>query len=150
MILCQYRSLWYVSTGINRDLGKASILRGPKMPHNGDLVRWEWHGQSLSMGVAVGPDLRFFPTIKLRGVEVEPWFPAWHTTSSEPLLNVMNPWNTGEHSLMYFGRHLENKELRDALRADGWEGSVYDGAFSKYVHVDELEKIEGPVPDGPF
>lgn len=37
----------------------------------------------------------------------------------------------------------------ERLRADGWGVDIMEGAF-KYIHVDELEKIEGPPPDGAF
>jgi hypothetical protein len=40
-------------------------------------------------------------------------------------------------------------EIRGQLVAGGWKDEVQEG-LTRYVHVDELEKIEGPPPDTEF
>ena len=75
----------------------------------------------------------FFPTIRYRGALVYP--KKWNPDSAEPLLSVvMMPWDLREAGLSI-----------DELVADGWQYDQRDGG-EKYVHVDELEKIDGPPP----
>jgi hypothetical protein len=77
---------------------------------------------------------------------VQVW--GWHETSTEPMLEIYAsaldpkthyPKDTPKSAEEFFAR----------IRADGWHWDHYNGGL-KYVHVDELEKIEGPVPDGTF
>lgn len=43
----------------------------------------------------------------------------------------------------------ENERMVADMRILGWDWDLREGGH-KYIHVDELEKIEGPVPEGPF
>ncbi|MDP1660390.1 MAG: hypothetical protein Q8L55_00610 [Phycisphaerales bacterium] len=44
---------------------------------------------------------------------------------------------------------FKGEEIMRAMRADGWGWDQREGGW-KYFHVDELEKIEGPPPEGAF
>lgn len=41
-------------------------------------------------------------------------------------------------------------KLRSELMADGWEDGGVDAGLKKYIHVNELEKIESTPPEGSF
>lgn len=85
--------------------------------------------------------ITFYPRLRFRGQIVVPW--GWKPDTSEPILHV-------------FMDSLEFPKVGDTgatiaqLERQGW-GNVdpREGAF-RYVHVDELEKTEGPPPEGPF
>jgi hypothetical protein len=116
------------------------------MPHPDGFEPLPPVGALLDGPLAWPGDIRFFPEIRYRGCKVSPW--AWHPTAHEPILRIDGsnldgyrldgPFNAGP-----------NFDFTAALHADGWEGDDYLGWY-RYVHVDELEKIEGPPPEGPF
>ncbi|MDQ7013677.1 MAG: hypothetical protein Q9O74_07230 [Planctomycetota bacterium] len=118
-------------------------------------------------------DITFYPELHYWGMRVTP--EHWHFTSPEPLLFCRLMDNEiflatripgGPEALK---RAVEKKDkhaeaewrrigeansqtlaaMRRKLLADGWEDHGMDGLV-KYVHVDDLEKIEGPPPRGPF
>lgn len=39
--------------------------------------------------------------------------------------------------------------LVEEKRREGWQWDIREGGF-KYFHVDDIEKIEGPAPEGTF
>jgi hypothetical protein len=83
-----------------------------------------------------------YPELRYRELRV--YSEAWHPESEEPLLlcympTVMHP---GEPESVWGLR-------RERLIEEGWEDGGRDG-LKGYVHVDELEKIEGPPPTGSF
>lgn len=91
-------------------------------------------------------DIRFFPEIRYRGCKVYPEW--WHRESSEPLLAVHLLRNDLDLE-KFFVRPPSFNDLLRAMAADGWQGDAREG-WHKYIHVDELEKIEGPPPEGAF
>lgn len=113
--------------------------------------------------------INFFPEVRYRGAPVA--VDQWHTESAEPLvrcfLGDMNPLidQTGPtmNEILAANRAKdydtwrrlcrEREECGQAvvqrLKEEGWESIGRDG-FCKYIHVDELEKIEGPPPEGAF
>ncbi len=91
-------------------------------------------------------ELRLFPEIRYRGCKVYPEW--WDRESSDPLLAVHLPPSDLDFS-KFFVRPPTLDDLQRAMEADGWQGDGREG-WHKYVHVDELEKIEGPPPEGPF
>jgi hypothetical protein len=112
----------------------------------------------------------FYPEVRYRGVPVRP--DRWHAESPEPMLlcvlNDLNPMidmaggptmaqiiaaNTSTDRSVW-ERLLQERTERGQgilrqLHADGWQGSWGEGLY-KYLHVDEIEKIEGPPPVGAF
>jgi len=87
--------------------------------------------------------IAFYPNIRYKGLHAYP--ENWHSTSHEPLVMCLIP------SLRVFVN--ESKEVvqqrRELLVDHGFEDGGREG-LKGYVHVDDLEKIEGPPPDGPF
>jgi hypothetical protein len=96
-------------------------------------------------------DIALYPVIRYRGCRV--WPEVWHPDAVEPLVRCrlethdLNPASE-------FGRHtgsgiLPYDEFAARVTADGWQWDMREGG-TKYIHVDDLEKIEGPPPAGPF
>lgn len=103
---------------------------------------WSKHLESIA-------GIRFFPEIRYRGVRVLPY--SWHPTEAAPVLLVdVNPNDRDLYTRYFIKPPNNHDEMLRALKLDGWD--VYDGREGawKYVHVDELEKIEGPPPEGLF
>ena len=105
-----------------------------------------WQNRIWVWSEADPAKVRFFPEIRYRGCKVYPEW--WHRESSEPLLAVHLPPRDLDFS-KFFVRPPTLDDLQRAMEADGWQGDGREG-WHKYVHVDELEKIEGPPPEGPF
>jgi len=137
VILCNVGGKWFLSTGINR-LEKVCWVRcSPQMPHFDGFQPLPPAGAVLYGNVPL-QSVTFFPEMQFRGAKVNPEF--WKSDSAEPILQCrLMGWDA--HSAGY---------SHDEQVLDGWErvGSG-DGAI-KWVHVDELEKLEGPPPEGPF
>jgi hypothetical protein len=75
----------------------------------------------------------------------------WHPTAQEPLLMVeIDPTDPDLYTRYFVKPPNNHDEMIRALRLEGWE--VYDSreVARKYVHVDELEKVEGAPPEGAF
>jgi hypothetical protein len=91
----------------------------------------------------------FYPELLWRGMRVVPI--CWKRDSKDPILLCL-----GRASEDAFGTEAipadtpRNAEAVTAmLRASGWD-AVVNNDPRKWIHVDELEKIEGPPPDGSF
>jgi len=86
--------------------------------------------------------ITFYPEVYYRGVQVFPQH--WHPESSEPLVACHMPLNVrpGETA-------EQSRARRQTLLDEGWTYSAWEG-LARYVHVDELQKIEGPPPEGAF
>ncbi len=89
----------------------------------------------------------FYPEIYYRlGDEryrVYPWN-RWCRDSTEPVLRCLI-----DHGLISEGGMAETERRIKTLINDGWQWDQRVGGI-KYVHVDDLEKIEGPPPEGAF
>lgn len=92
-------------------------------------------------------NITFYPTLRYRGIPVSV-FHGWHPDSEEPLLNLAI-W--GRPYLSLDEPYEVIKQRWEQLISEGWEDGGRDG-MAGYVHVEDpdLEKIEGPPPDGPF
>jgi hypothetical protein len=89
----------------------------------------------------------FYPTLRYRGIPVLV-FHGWHPDSEEPLLSVLmaqRPYRSPDEPYEAVRQRWEQ------LISEGWEDGGRDG-MAGYVHVEdpELEKIEGPPPEGAF
>ena len=84
----------------------------------------------------------FYPEVRYRGVRVYPQH--WDPESNEPLAMCHMPLN-----IDLAETKAERDALLEQLLAEGWEYSAWEG-LARAVHVDDLEKIEGPPPEGPF
>lgn len=154
MILATWNDRWFLASKAQSDTPSCALVAGdwqglaelgfradkrsvgaPDQP--GYFAFYVWHRFMPTM-----QGVTFYPKVRYRGIEVFPQH--WHPESSEPLLECHMPMNIlpGETA-------QQSRERREALLDDGWEQSAWDG-LAKYVHVDELEKIEGPAPDSAF
>jgi len=123
------------------------------MPHPDGFKPLPPVGALLYGSIADVRAIRFFPVIRCRlGYLVSPvmWHPEWE----EPILKCyldngeLTQDLTCHNDLGKWNRIYE--ERKAALRADGWHWPDPREGCEKYIHVDDLEKIEGPPPDGAF
>jgi hypothetical protein len=67
------------------------------------------------------------------------------------MAKIQDAWARGDenHSNALRVQRDQNAEhFREQLAADGWTRER--GAWLRWTHVDDLEKIEGPPPEGAF
>lgn len=150
LILCRWNNNWYLSSGVNRAAGICWLRSGANMPRPSHFAAVPPVGSHFYGQVPLSSDIAFFPKIYYHGLPVTPL--AWSADSSEPMLHCCAMPSQGQLDSPYFARVLENSGSRlDANRlvADGWLNPER-GVYEKYVHVDEIEMVEGAVPDGPF
>lgn len=144
MILCLWQGEWGTAQRLLRASQGCSVAVrnsvGPSLEQSGFVpyvygTFWDRPFNDLS-------SIRFFPVIRWKGILVTP--ARWHRESSEPLLFCrMETHELGAKS------EREYKRLVEDIRTLGWHWDLMEGGH-KYIHVDDLEKIEGPAPDGPF
>jgi hypothetical protein len=151
MILCTFRNKWFLCTGINYEKGTCGLRTGKRMSHPRDFRPLPPMGDQMLGSVPMGPDITFFPNIAFHGMQVVPQY--WEFESEEPILVLMaTPCTMEDVNTPYYDAIRERIGARypaEILMADGWE-QPGQGEFVKRVHVDDLEKIEGPPPEGPF
>jgi hypothetical protein len=147
MILAKHFDGFWVLAG--RAMGNSpgvSICVGAKMPTVGDM-ELNFAGYFYSRYVTNLEQYRFFPEIRWRGCKVTP--EHWKPDSAEPILHVrMMPWDLNVQSVI----GVEDPtlgEFRTRLAELGWTYDVREGATA-WLHVDDLEKVEGPLPEGRF
>jgi len=137
--LCQYKGVWHLVSW-DTEQRRGSLIVGKAMPRVGDYVS----ADNYHDGIAIDScqDITFFPEVYYRGVQVFPQH--WHPESSEPLVACHMPLNVrpGETA-------EQSRARRQTLLDEGWTYSAWEG-LARYVHVDELQKIEGPPPEGAF
>jgi len=85
------------------------------------------------------PDgITFYPELRYKGAKVYP--EAWVQGTTEPILRCrLMGWDAQS-----VGYTMEQR------RADGWKYADPRDGGTRHLHVDELEKIEGPPPEGVF
>lgn len=111
--------------------------RGEGFEPSGPSPVYFWRGSVL----IADPAITWYPELRYRGYPVSPYM-GWKPETPEPMLGCY----LDTCAIRGIGHHDTPGE-RAALLADGWHER--DGFF-RYVHVDEIEKSEGPPPDGPF
>ena len=179
MILCRWHTNWFLSTGVNRDGGVIWLRAGPHMPHPEHFHPLPPAGAVLHGSVPLDSDSVFYPEVRYYGLKVYPehWHqtsrePLLHCrimgdqiahatmtpeflaartaldhAAAERTVGAEDPLNIRWRELV--GRaKAADAELRRRLVEEGWQDDA-DG-LTRYVHVDELEKIEGYPPEGPF
>jgi hypothetical protein len=142
MILCEWNGNWYICTGIDRTKGGCWLRCGPKMPHPHNFKPLPPVGAVLYGNTPEVDSVVFYPSLYSNGWRVEPI--AWDRDSSEPILRCF--LDAGQLGRM---SEQEYRETVRVLREDGWHWDQRDGG-EKYIHVNELERIKGPPPDGEF
>jgi len=82
--------------------------------------------------------IKFYPELKYRGIRVYPEY--WRLDSAEPVLVCrMMGWDAQAAGF------TQEQQIED-----GWKGVGSGNGATKFLHVDKLEKIEGPPPEGGF
>jgi len=106
------------------------------MPHPPTFEPLPPAGAVYYGSVPLNDKIVFFPTLQYESATVYPQW--WHPESEEPILFC--------HMMQWEDCALSTEELRK----EGWQIDDPREPARGYVHVDELEKIEGPPPEGPF
>lgn len=148
MILCTWNGEWVLcgrgpANGVGCGMGVRPSLASWAQSHG--MTR-AGTGAFWSKAVSHTGGIRFFTELRFRGNKVYPQ--AWHPTAGEPLVKVFAPSISGR-DYFFANPPTTAEDFYRALRADGWDWSEREGG-TRYCHVDELEKIEGPPPEGPF
>lgn len=151
MLLARKDNFWCIALRARPESRGCALRVGLHMPHEEGFKPLPPAGVLLSKQYESTLGIRFYPEIYHQGCCVAPR--SWHFTSSEPLLRcVAAPSNLSELDSKYhhdIAQRVRAKYPEDVLRADGWN-QVERGVFEKFIHVDDLEKIEGPPPEGAF
>lgn len=131
-----------------------------------------WRGQLYVQSHASLQGITFYPELYYHGMKV--WPQGWGEDTAEPILHclvLLNPEDV-ERTPYFDGpsakqihatkdrdrdewirllalRQKGVEQLIERLIADGWE-QPGRGEFTRLVHIDDLDKIEGPPPEGPF
>ena len=145
MILVRWQGEWALaqrlrptSTGCSLRVPNASRFATESNGFRADRFGGYWSRPFDQM-----TDMKCFPVLKFRGAPVRAI--NWHPKSEEPLVRChMEP-----HHLVPDGNTERYMRLVEEMKAQEWEWDIREGGDA-YIHVDELEKIEGPPPEGPF
>lgn len=92
----------------------------------------------------------FYPDLFYHGLSVAPQM--WHTETIEPILCCQAMPQEGDLDDPYFVTLLKDSQrdhYGNRLLADGWTRTD-KFVYEKYIHIDDLEKAEGPPPNGSF
>lgn len=137
MILCRWDDEWHLASRANPQTGGCSLafrLKGGAPP-GFELYRYKtfWHRYFPTFD-----GLAFYPITRFRNAPV--FLHWWSWEVPEPLIHCrLMGWDA--HSAGY----TDKQQI-----ADGWVGAGSGDGATKWIHVDDLEKIEGPPPDGAF
>lgn len=120
------------------------------MPHPDGFKTLPPVGAVMYGAVPLANGIAFYPELYYHGLPV--WPASWCSESAEPIVRCEAMPQEGQLDDEYFQCVLQHSTVdhrNNRLLADGW-AKPDKFVYSKYVHVDDLEKIEGPPPDGPF
>lgn len=143
MLLCLRHGYWYIAARYDEADPTCTLLVGPQMLRE-EGFREPPVGDQLGAGVIDLSGIRFYPRLSLDGMRVFP--ECWSSDSAEPVLRV---WSGQEHFERPVRTTQEYLARISDLRAKGWEWDEREGG-TRWVHVDELDKLEGPPPVGVF
>lgn len=141
-ILCQFEGRWYLAHFGEGIRDRCSLSVGANMPRGADFIPVNnAFGRQLESlrGVTLFPELRYSE------IRVYPWH--WDKEAREPMLYcLVQP----DEVVKAIGLNPAYDEFIDRMKRDeNWEWDVREGG-GRAFHVDELEKIEGPPPEGAF
>lgn len=153
MILAQWNGVWAIASRL-RGNSTGCALRapncvGPQLADEGfepisTSTFWHKYFPSTS-GIA------FYPSVFYHGLKI--WPQAWDRESEDPILQCLAmPANFDELNSDYFrtmAKRINARYPGDVLIADGWERKGR-AEYVKALHVNEIEMIEGPPPEGEF
>ena len=138
-------------------------------------MEWRLRGDMLLATVQTSSlnNLVVYYELRWRGYRVWPVMPYWKADSSEPVLHcclsdqdlfdeaerreplIQRINHERDHGDAEVWRSLIARhnglieDVKSELEVAGWSHVPREGRFM-YIHVDDLEKIEGPPPEGAF
>lgn len=172
MILCRYNNRWHIAQRAQPALPGCSLRIGANMTGGEDWKEY-FSGSFRHKYFDSFEGITFYPELRYRRLPVLVWN-GWHPESQEPLLGCMlgdvKPMIEAESGVTHAmivqanDRRTEDehrwKQVHDRREAasrkimqrvidDGWKQEDR-GLYFQYIHVDDLEKIEGPPPEESF
>jgi hypothetical protein len=100
-----------------------------------------WRGNIRVWSHAPIDGITFYPEIRYKGCGGRPVM--WKADSTEPILYCEIGTPPG------WSRQQQEANISE-LEAEGWNWDRRDGVGRGYVHVEDLEKVEGPPPERAF
>lgn len=150
MILCQLNGNWYLAKRGDHGLDRCTLFVARTMPGSEGFV--DVGNQDLAKEVSISSDMRFFPKATIRTLAV--CMTNWKRGTIDPIVKCEIPipsFETFGKSKAWIeeeGRRMcrEFEALRTQLVSRGW---IFDGreGGSGFLHVDDLDKVEGPPPE---
>ena len=151
MILCRKNEYWYLAVRAMPNSKGCALRVGAQMANEGGFGPPPGAGRYLVKQVDSTEQLQWFPHLYYRGCRI--WPQGWDSEREEPILRCLAiPDNFDDLDSDYFrevAKRVNAKYAGDVLMADGWQ-QIGRGEYVKFLHVDEVEKIEGPPPEGAF
>ena len=149
MILCRADGHWFLVTGVNNESRTCWLRCGANMPRPQHFLPLPPAGAMFYGSVHMDQvSTLFYPSLRYHGLPVLPI--GWDPIASDPILSVIaSPSTLQALSDPYFQSIIAETDAAfpsQVMLADGW--SRPDRAvFEKRLHVDELEKFVGPLPE---
>lgn len=151
MILCQCHENWYLSTGINHERDVCWLRAGAKTPSPEEFKPLPPVGAVRYVPVTIDSEMIFYPEIYYRAMRV--WPGSRDQYQAEPILRCLAmPGSLDELDSDHFrdlARGIDARSPSEVLMADGW-ARTGQAEYVMYLHIDELDLIESPPPDGVF
>jgi hypothetical protein len=148
-VLCNWRGYWALCARVDIAKDSCFISGGPWLPSEEEHPTLSRRGKKSVYGT-VSPlaDVVFYPRLSYHGLNIAS--PRFYIGDDQPrVICSVSPSNLSDLQSEYF---LEIQQRHptpnpgEVLRQDGW-AQPDKGVYEKIVHVDNLEKIEGPPPD---
>ncbi len=147
-VLCNWRGYWALCARVDAAKDSCFISGGPWLPSEEAYPTLSRRGKTIVSGT-VSPlaDVVFYPTVRYYGLKVSV-SDFYHTDDQPRLVCYADPRSEdlqSPHNRAIQERHPTPYPC-EVLSRDGWE-QPGKGEFRKIIHVDDLEKLEGPPPD---
>jgi hypothetical protein len=140
MVLCRYQGRWCLAQSSQRWPGKIGLFMPVCIAVDNTFCLDE-HNRYRYRSVDSLDGITFYPQLRYRGMGVAPV--GWKSHSAEPIMQCMigipPAWTSQQRDA-----------AMEQLKAEGWRWDYRDMVGEGYVHVDDLEKTEGPPPAGAF
>jgi hypothetical protein len=134
MMLARRHDEWYLAAFAAHIAG--CNLSTTRKPRHDTSEFHLWRDKVWVWSNAPTNGVLFFPRLLWNRRTVTPVY--WHQESTEPLLLCrMETHDLGARN------EKEYQQMAKEMRTLGWDWDLREGGH-KYIHVDDLEKIEGP------
>lgn len=139
MVLAKRRDEWFLAAFAPHIKG-CNLSTNRKPLHKRDQFH-HWRGNVFVQSHAPLDDIVFYPELLYHGYRVYPEW--WDSDRHEPLIHCVTGSDSWRRPIR---TEADLHEMIAELKADGWEYNPKDQDARRYIHVDELEKVEGPPP----